>query len=151
MYTLNVITLGQIKTDNINRMITLTDDKKYANKYWNFYFSTFIRFNIEFVCFKQCACTKQIYLIYFLVNIWLNWHFCSQKWLHFEQKSNFIMQQVKSNNITRNLILLSGFFYWYCNRSDSWLEQSDHSNRMIKLSVIILNSFYYSCDSARFI
>ncbi len=35
----------------------------------------------------------------------------------------------KSDNINRILITLTGFFYWYFDRSDLGLGQSDHINR----------------------
>ncbi len=54
----------------------------------------------------------------------------------------FIMKFLKSDNINRILITLTGFFYWYFNRSDLGLEQSDHINRMITLTVITLSGFY---------
>jgi hypothetical protein len=55
----------------------------------------------------------------------------------------FIMKFVKkTDNINRILITLTGFFYWYLNRSDLGLERSDYINRMITLTVITLSGFY---------
>ncbi len=56
------------------------------------------------------------------------------------------MKFVKSDNINRILFTLTGFFYWYLNRSDLGLEQSDHINRMITLTVITLSDFYCICS-----
>jgi hypothetical protein len=52
------------------------------------------------------------------------------------------MEYLKSDNINRILITLTDFFYGYSNRSDLGLEQSDHINRMITLTVIALSGFY---------
>ena len=54
----------------------------------------------------------------------------------------FMMKFLKSDNINRIVITLTDFFYWYFDKSDSGLEQTDHINRMITLTVITLSGFY---------
>jgi hypothetical protein len=63
------------------------------------------------------------------MNMTINWPFFTVKFL-------------KSDNNNRILITLTGLFYWYFNRSDLGLGQSDHINRMITLTVITLSGFY---------
>jgi hypothetical protein len=46
----------------------------------------------------------------------------------------FIMKLKQKDNITQILITLTGFFYWYFNRSDLGLGQSDNINQMIRLT-----------------
>ena len=53
-----------------------------------------------------------------------------------------MMKILKSDNINRIVITLTDFFYWSFNVSDLGLEQSDHINRMITLTVITLSGFY---------
>ncbi len=67
-----------------------------------------------------------------------------KKWLRIRLS---IVEYLKSDNNNRILITLNGFFYYYSNRSDLGLEQSDHINRMITLTVITLSGFYCICYS----
>ncbi len=63
------------------------------------------------------------------MKITINWPILSVKFL-------------KSDNNNQILITSTGLFYWYFNRSDLGLGQSDHINRMITLTVITLSGFY---------
>ncbi len=49
---------------------------------------------------------------------------------------------LKRENINQIMITLTSFFQWCFNMSDSGLKKTDHINRMIKSTVIIVSSFY---------